>query len=646
MYSLQKAGAYIQELFNMIGLQLLAMMGLSAGAAGSTSSQGQQKQGDQAGGVAFQTMLGQLAAGANAGGIVVSANGAAQSIEGAGAASGANGVSGEAANLLSNAVAGTNGIGSDLAAMLKEAGVPANIVQGIINIAAENANGAGLENGAVFANLGNQAGLIIENSSAASLNSQSLNNGVEQAGNLTVIPAPGTEGLGQTITNVIAAYKNQFGNNPVQVNGKPTDPDQPLIIIGDDMGEGVDGTALANGTQVPNSLDLSGISNQTGIVVNPDGGSVLSSEQIAQGAEISGIAKALNNGKGTPAQAKGSGEGQKVSSEEGLKQLPQVTNQEAGAKAGKGLETGLKLPEEILLEEGEIAPLTLAGAKAKKLAKGKTNTVGGGQSSQVGKAAQSGGNSPSGIVQAAQSTREGNIGDALASADTTDKQAKLFDAIAQHRMMNEQMEKFGLRGNATTAQGSNTTDPIVAQQGSSASQMILGSAQAIQGTIDASTHDISVASNMAPGRHTPTMPAAQLGLKITKAIKDGANEFQIRLDPAELGRVDVKIKFSASGKATAHIMAESKETLALLQRDGNVLERALQDAGMKTDQNSLSFSLKEQGRDHSRFENHDGKNSHGLTDDDQDDLAPLSDEDITEAVIASMTMDQGLDIRI
>ena len=38
-------------------------------------------------------------------------------------------------------------------------------------------------------------------------------------------------------------------------------------------------------------------------------------------------------------------------------------------------------------------------------------------------------------------------------------------------------------------------------------------------------------------------------------------------------------------------MADKPETLDLLQKDSRFLERALQDAGLKTDNNSLSFNM-------------------------------------------------------
>ena len=42
-----------------------------------------------------------------------------------------------------------------------------------------------------------------------------------------------------------------------------------------------------------------------------------------------------------------------------------------------------------------------------------------------------------------------------------------------------------------------------------------------------------------------------------------------------------------------HLIAEKPETLAMLQKDSHFLEKTLQDAGLTTDKDSLSFDLKQ-----------------------------------------------------
>src|SRR3546814_9101110 len=60
--------------------------------------------------------------------------------------------------------------------------------------------------------------------------------------------------------------------------------------------------------------------------------------------------------------------------------------------------------------------------------------------------------------------------------------------------------------------------------------------------------------------------------------------------------LEVKLENASDGTLRAVISAERSETLDLLQRDARGLERALQEAGVKTDSGSLSFNLRGQGQ--------------------------------------------------
>ena len=83
----------------------------------------------------------------------------------------------------------------------------------------------------------------------------------------------------------------------------------------------------------------------------------------------------------------------------------------------------------------------------------------------------------------------------------------------------------------------------------------------------------------------------QVFVQLTKAVQNGQNKITIQLRPEELGRVEVKLDIGGDGRVKAMVMADKPETLDLLQKDSRVLERALQEAGLKTDSNSLSFNL-------------------------------------------------------
>ncbi len=84
----------------------------------------------------------------------------------------------------------------------------------------------------------------------------------------------------------------------------------------------------------------------------------------------------------------------------------------------------------------------------------------------------------------------------------------------------------------------------------------------------------------------------QVAVQIHKAANAGQDRVNIRLYPADLGRVDVKLEWADDGALRAVISAERSETLDLLQRDSRALDRALQEAGLKTDSGSLSFDLR------------------------------------------------------
>jgi len=88
-----------------------------------------------------------------------------------------------------------------------------------------------------------------------------------------------------------------------------------------------------------------------------------------------------------------------------------------------------------------------------------------------------------------------------------------------------------------------------------------------------------------------------LPLAIALQTKSGKSRFTIRLDPPELGRIDVRLDIDTRSSVTLRLVAERPETLDLLRRDGAHIERALQDAGLKVDDQTLQFSLHDRSHD-------------------------------------------------
>ena len=104
-----------------------------------------------------------------------------------------------------------------------------------------------------------------------------------------------------------------------------------------------------------------------------------------------------------------------------------------------------------------------------------------------------------------------------------------------------------------------------------------------------------------------------LAVSIAARSLSGSKQFDIRLDPPELGRVEVRLSIDASGKTEAHMTTDQPQTLALLQKDAPILTRALRDAGLDVSQNGLNFSLKGQGHNPGGQGGNFGAPSRGLS---------------------------------
>jgi flagellar hook-length control protein FliK len=89
------------------------------------------------------------------------------------------------------------------------------------------------------------------------------------------------------------------------------------------------------------------------------------------------------------------------------------------------------------------------------------------------------------------------------------------------------------------------------------------------------------------------VPLAGLAIEIATQAHAGKNHFDIRLDPPELGRINVKLDVDRDGNVATRLVVDRSDTLDLLKRDASTLERALQQAGLKTSDHGLDFSLRQ-----------------------------------------------------
>ena len=125
-----------------------------------------------------------------------------------------------------------------------------------------------------------------------------------------------------------------------------------------------------------------------------------------------------------------------------------------------------------------------------------------------------------------------------------------------------------------------------------------------------------------------TSAEQQVAVQIRRAVTLGNDRINIRLSPAELGQVQVRLEVAEDGHVRALISAERAETLDLMQRDPRGLERALQDAGLKTDGDSLSFSLQDGGDGQSEGPGDDTASSPAAREDGPTGEAPSLDTQI------------------
>jgi flagellar hook-length control protein FliK len=139
------------------------------------------------------------------------------------------------------------------------------------------------------------------------------------------------------------------------------------------------------------------------------------------------------------------------------------------------------------------------------------------------------------------------------------------------------------------------------------------------------------------------VPLSGLALEIAVSARSGKSRFDIRLDPADLGRIDVRIDVDRNGQVTSHLTVEKPETLSMLRQDAPQLQRALDDAGLKTGSGGLQFTLRDQSSSGQDNSSETGRNAQRLV---------VSDEDAIPAAAAGRTYGRvlgsssGVDIRV
>jgi chemotaxis protein MotD len=138
------------------------------------------------------------------------------------------------------------------------------------------------------------------------------------------------------------------------------------------------------------------------------------------------------------------------------------------------------------------------------------------------------------------------------------------------------------------------------------------------------------------------VPVTGIAVEIATQARAGNNRFEIRLDPPELGRIDVRLDVDQDGNVKSRLVIERSDTYDLLRKDSSTLERALQQAGLKTSDSGLEFTLRDQGSAQREARDQNQRNT---------ERAIIPDADVLPAEAASgygrvLGLGSGVDIRI
>ena len=139
----------------------------------------------------------------------------------------------------------------------------------------------------------------------------------------------------------------------------------------------------------------------------------------------------------------------------------------------------------------------------------------------------------------------------------------------------------------------------------------------------------------------PQVPVNNIAVHIASQASAGNQRFNIRLDPPELGRIDIRLEIGRDGQTLTHLAVEKPETLDLLRQDQRQLERALTNAGLDSRNGSLSFSLKEENQNRQQAGTPEQDGVPGSVEN-----ADESDDQDDTTISRTVNMSSGLDISI
>jgi flagellar hook-length control protein FliK len=103
--------------------------------------------------------------------------------------------------------------------------------------------------------------------------------------------------------------------------------------------------------------------------------------------------------------------------------------------------------------------------------------------------------------------------------------------------------------------------------------------------------EASKAAQSTPAAQAAPAATIQVYSRMIERFDGRAQRYEIRLDPAELGRVDVRIEVGADKKVHAVLAAHDSAALSDLMRGQRALEASLRQAGIDVADGGIKFEL-------------------------------------------------------
>jgi flagellar hook-length control protein FliK len=232
---------------------------------------------------------------------------------------------------------------------------------------------------------------------------------------------------------------------------------------------------------------------------------------------------------------------------------------------------------------------TQAGDKPTDAAAKGTAIQGATAQGAAAKGASAKGDAAAGPQAAMPEIEPGKNGDTHSNGDTQSEGNADKPFSDFHRAAAELLGKAD--GHAPAQSGGDAAGVVKA--GADAVQNLGAPAPAHAATPATAAAAAAVAAQVQAQAPAMAVPLSGLAVEIATHADAGRNHFEIRLDPPDLGRINVKLDIDRHGNVTTHLLVDRVETLDLLKRDASSLERALQQAGLKTSDNALDFSLRQ-----------------------------------------------------